>query len=138
MAPHTILVQGGTVVDGTGAPRRAVDVRIEGERITAVAASLPGEADLIIDARGRVVAPGFIDIHTHSDRTLAFFPAADSKLRQGVTCEVIGLCGSSAAPLAGEALLHTERTLKRAGCELCWRTMEEYTRHLETQGLPPL
>ena len=63
----SLLLRGGTVVDGTGEPGRAADVAIEGERIAAVAPGLAGAADRVLDVAGRVVAPGFIDMHSHSD-----------------------------------------------------------------------
>ncbi|MGH7312181.1 MAG: N-acyl-D-amino-acid deacylase family protein, partial [Candidatus Rokuibacteriota bacterium] len=63
----SLLIRGGEVVDGTGAPRRRADVAVEGDRVVAVGPDLAGEARRVIDASGHVVAPGFIDIHSHSD-----------------------------------------------------------------------
>ena len=85
-----ILIQGGTVYDGTGAPGIQADVAITQGRLTAIGPSLDVSAHRVIDARGLVVAPGFIDIKTHSDFTLPINPKAESKLRQGVTTEIIG------------------------------------------------
>ena len=93
-----ILIRGGQVIDGTGAPGRAADVAIRAGRITAIEANRGESADRVIDADGCVVAPGFIDIHTHSDFTLPLNPKAESKIRQGVTTEVVGNCGFSVAP----------------------------------------
>ena len=81
----SLLLRGGTVVDGTGAPGRAADVAVEGERIVAVAPHLTGAADRVLDVSGRVVAPGFIDMHAHSDLFYFACPSAESKIRQGVT-----------------------------------------------------
>ena len=94
-----LLIRGGLVVDGTGVPGRPADVVVSGERITTVESSWRGDARRTIDARDRIVAPGFIDIHTHSDFTLPVNPRAESKVRQGVTTEVVGNCGFSAAPV---------------------------------------
>lgn len=93
-----LLIRGGRVLDGTGAPGREADVAIAGERITEVAPGSSRAARRVIDARGLVVAPGLIDIHTHSDFTLPLNPRAESKIRQGVTTEVVGNCGFSVAP----------------------------------------
>jgi N-acyl-D-aspartate/D-glutamate deacylase len=93
-----LLIRGGLVMDGTGAPGRVADVAIAGSRVVDVAADSSRKAKREIDARGQVVAPGFIDIHTHSDFTLPINPRAESKIRQGVTTEVVGNCGFSAAP----------------------------------------
>ena len=96
----SLLLRGGTVVDGTGAPGRRADVAIEGERLAAIAPSLTGEANRVIDAQGLVVAPGFIDSHSHSDLFYFACPSAESKVRQGVTTEAVGMCSFSQAPLA--------------------------------------
>jgi len=93
-----ILIRGGTVFDGSGAPGRPADVAVGQGRILAVEAGLKATASRVIDASGLAVAPGFIDIKTHSDFTLPINPRAESKLRQGVTTEIIGHCGFSVAP----------------------------------------
>ena len=98
-----VVIRGGTVVDGTGAPGRVADVAIEDGRIRAIGDFTAGGA-AVIDAAGKIVAPGFIDIKTHSDWTLPLMPLSESKIRQGVTTEVIGHCGYSCAPaLPGKA-----------------------------------
>ncbi len=93
-----ILIKGGTVIDGTGAPGRLADVAIRDGRIAAIDEDRSDSAERIIEADGRIVAPGFIDIHTHSDFTLPLNPKAECKIRQGVTTEVVGNCGFSVAP----------------------------------------
>src|SRR3954449_1634066 len=93
-----LLIRGATVIDGTGGAPQLVDVAIRDGRISAVE---PRRSDLArreIDGTGRVLAPGFIDIHTHSDFTLPLNPLAEAKIRQGVTTEVVGNCGFSVAP----------------------------------------
>ncbi len=93
-----IAIRGGVVIDGTGAPGEERDVALRDGRIVAIEPSSTRPARRTIDARGQVVAPGFIDIHTHSDFTLPLNPRAESKIRQGVTTEVVGNCGFSVAP----------------------------------------
>jgi N-acyl-D-amino-acid deacylase len=95
----SLLIRGGSVMDGTGAAARRADVAIEGDRIVAIAPSLAGEATRVIDAAGKVVAPGFIDAHSHSDLFYFACPSAESKVRQGVTTEVVGMCSFSQAPV---------------------------------------
>src|ERR1700674_507143 len=96
---HDILIRGGLLLDGTGAVGRPGDMAIRDGRIAAIGRKLRGEAAKVIDARGLAVAPGFIDIKTHSDFTLPINPKAESKVRQGVTTEIIGHCGFSVAPV---------------------------------------
>jgi len=101
-----ILIRGGTLFDGSGAPGIRGDVAVADGRITALAPSLTGDAAKVIDAGGLAVTPGFIDIKTHSDFVLPINPKAESKVRQGVTTEIIGHCGFSVAPvLPGKAQL---------------------------------
>src|SRR5438093_1363687 len=89
----------GFVVDGSGAPGVAADVALEGDRIAAVGPALTGQTARTIDAKGLMVAPGFIDIHSHSDLVYQTCPSAESKVRQGVTTEVVGMCGFSPGPI---------------------------------------
>src|SRR5213079_2545511 len=94
-----LLLRGGTVIDGTGASRFGADVRIEGDRIAAIGASLPADGAAVIAAGGRIVAPGFIDVHTHDDQIVLSAPQMLPKVSQGVTTVVVGNCGISLAPL---------------------------------------
>ena len=94
-----VLIQGGTVIDGTGRPGRRADVAIAGDRVEAIEL-LPGAtAARVIDATGHAVAPGFIDMHSHADFVLPGLPTADSMVHQGFTLQVVGNCGASPAPL---------------------------------------
>ena len=95
---HDILIRGGLLLDGTGAAGRLGDLAIRDGRIAAIGTDLGDDAAKVIDATGLAVAPGFIDIKTHSDFTLPINPKAESKVRQGVTTEIIGHCGFSVAP----------------------------------------
>jgi N-acyl-D-amino-acid deacylase len=93
------ILRGGTVIDGTGAPRRRADVAIAGDRITAVGEVAKAAGAREIDVAGLIVAPGFIDVHTHDDRALLATPDMAMKASQGVTTVVTGNCGVSLAPL---------------------------------------
>jgi N-acyl-D-amino-acid deacylase len=106
---HHLALRGARVVDGTGAPARRVDVGIDGDRITAVGDGLRGHAQ--IDCGGLVLAPGFIDTHSHSDLHLFADPHLQMKLRQGVTTELLGQDGISVAPVRREHVEITRRFL---------------------------
>jgi N-acyl-D-aspartate/D-glutamate deacylase len=128
---YNILVRGGVVLDGTGAAGERADIAIGGGRIAAIGPRLEGRASKVIDADGLVVAPGFIDIKTHSDFTLPINPKAESKVRQGVTTEIIGHCGFSVAPaLPGKVELLRDYLSPSAP----WLPFEETTfpRYLDT------
>ena len=94
-----ILIRGGNVIDGSGGKGVHADVAIADGRIADIAPELPADANRIVDAGGLVVTPGFIDIKTHSDFVLPINPKAESKVRQGITTEIIGHCGFSCAPV---------------------------------------
>jgi N-acyl-D-amino-acid deacylase len=98
MAEWDILIRNGTIYDGSGRPGESGDVAIADGRIAQIGRGLSGDAERVIDAAGLAVTPGFIDIKTHSDFTLPINPKAESKVRQGVTTEIIGHCGFSVAP----------------------------------------
>ena len=108
------LIVNGTIVDGTGTEGFAGSVLVDGERIADVlplSSPLPPAGDVeTIDAAGCLVTPGFIDCHAHSDAYLIIEPDAPSKISQGVTTEINGQCGGSAAPRYGEARLSSDRT----------------------------
>src|SRR5262249_35529564 len=94
-----ILIRGGVVIDGSGGPGTIGDIALVAGRIAALKPSLAGDANKVIAAAGLAVTPGFIDIKTHSDFVLPINPKAESKVRQGVTTEIIGHCGFSVAPV---------------------------------------
>ena len=99
MASFDLVITGGTVVDGTGLPRRRADVGILDGRIAAIGFIEPDEGAQVIDATGKVVAPGIVDPHTHYDPQLTFEPYGTSSCFHGVTTVVAGNCGFSVAPL---------------------------------------
>jgi N-acyl-D-amino-acid deacylase len=95
---YDLAVVGGTLVDGSGLPRRRADVLVQDGRIAGTGFARDGEAERVIDATGLVVAPGIVDIHTHYDPQLTFEPYATSSCFHGVTTVVAGNCGFSVAP----------------------------------------
>ena len=95
---HDILIQGGTVVDGSGAPARQADVAVRGGRIAAVGSGL-GAAQRVVAARGLLVTPGFVDIHTHYDGQATWDPYMSPSSWHGVTTVVMGNCGVGFAPV---------------------------------------
>lgn len=97
---HDIVIRGGTVIDGSGAAAIRADVAITGDRIVAVAPVIAERGTREVDARDRVVAPGFIDIHSHADGSLEEDPRLESVVRQGITTAVVGADGGSRSDLA--------------------------------------
>jgi N-acyl-D-amino-acid deacylase len=94
-----ILVRRGVIIDGSGNRGTVGDIALTAGRVAALGPSLVGDSNKVIDAGGLAVTPGFIDIKTHSDFVLPINPKAESKVRQGVTTEIIGHCGFSIAPV---------------------------------------
>ena len=132
---YDLVFRGATVVDGTGEPARTADVGVRADAIAGVGRLGDAEAGRTVDAAGLVLAPGFIDMHSHSDWSLLVDPAAESKVRQGVTSELIGNCGSAPTPCVGVVAEEQQRRLGRWGIEPTWRTMGEYLDALDRGGV---
>lgn len=130
-----LLIKNGIVYDGTGAEPFEADIGVAGDKIAFISKKSGFKAEKTIDARGLAVAPGFIDTHAHSEFTLLADPRAEGKISQGITTEINGNCGLSAAPLYGEAFEHREKDLKELGIKERWSTFEEYFRILEGRGI---
>jgi len=124
-----ITIIGGELCDGSGSPPAKCDVGIEGDRIRAVGDLAGTRAAVVIDAAGKLVCPGFIDAHSHSDTYLLIEPTAPSKIHQGITTEVLGNCGSSAAPVVGGYRMPSDWRDKAYPGE--WHSVAEYRELLE-------
>ncbi|MET9147171.1 amidohydrolase family protein [Streptomyces sp. NPDC004042] len=119
-----LLLSGGQVIDGTGAPSRRADVAVRDGRVVAVGPDLRVEAARRIDTTGLTVTPGFIDPHSHSDWSVLGNRDAQSTVRQGVTTEIVGNCGVTYAPLTETSAAEARRALRAYGYEgpVSWRT----------------
>ena len=95
---HDLVIKNGLVIDGTGSPGFEADVAVDGENIAAIGKNL-GSREKEIDAKGHVVAPGFIDSHTHMDAFVVLYPNGNPVVNYGVTSIVIGDCGASCSPV---------------------------------------
>jgi len=130
-----VVFRGGTVVDGTGAPRRIADVGIRGDRIAAIGDLADRSAARVVDATGLVVAPGFIDMLGQSEETILVDPRAVSKVTQGVTTEITGE-GVSVAPMNAATLRRDSATFASWGLVVDWHDLDGYFRRLERSGSP--
>ncbi len=134
---YDILIKNGKLLDGTGNPWYKSEIAIEDGLIASIGHGL-GKADKTIDAKGMVVSPGFIDIHSHSDIPILVDPRGMSKITQGVTTEVIGNCGLSAAPM-NEWLRDYRNRYARAQLQEAfsydWTDMASYMRKIEEKGV---
>lgn len=138
---HELLLTNGVVVDGTGAPRRRAEVGITNGKIAYVGPANGLEADRVLDVAGHVIAPGFIDIHSHADFILPLPDQAEFLkyfVAQGITTLVVGNCGYAPAPINPEtAPLMQAYTgfIKPRDLEWSWRTFADYLGYLENHGV---
>jgi N-acyl-D-aspartate/D-glutamate deacylase len=133
-----LLLRGGTVVDGTGAPSRRADVGVLGDRILAIddlSVVDGGDVGQLIDAAGLVVAPGFVDPHGHSDGSLFVDGGLASHLRQGYTTQLSGNCGESLAPITDVGRELIELSLRPNRLTARWRTFHEYLDAVDGESL---
>ncbi len=133
-----IAIVNGTVIDGTGAAGVRADVGITDDRIVAVG-ELAEAAGTTIDAAGRIVAPGFIDAHAHSDFALLRDPLNSEKVMQGVTTNIIGNCALSPAPVDDTVRLFFEQLLQHVfgTVNICWTRFDELLQVYENEGVAP-
>jgi N-acyl-D-amino-acid deacylase len=133
-ASYDLIIHDGHVIDGTGSPWYAADVAVKDGRIAAIGRLKGASAARSIDAHGKVVAPGFIDMLGQSELTLLVDPRAPSKIFQGITTEITGE-GESVAPLNEVMLKEHAATYQRYGINADWRTLAQYFARLEKQGI---
>jgi N-acyl-D-aspartate/D-glutamate deacylase len=136
---YDILIKNGYLIDGTGNPWFKADIGVKDGRIAKVSRIQVHEGDRIIDAKGSVVTPGFVDMHSHSDSTILFHPRCENFVRQGVTCAVMGSCGTSIAPISSEYRDVVRRRLQLEtnhpeSVVVDWLTLEEFRSRVEKQG----
>jgi N-acyl-D-amino-acid deacylase len=135
-----LLIRNGRLVDGSGDPAAEADVAVTGDRIDAVAppGSLPAEsARRVVDATGRLVCPGFVDAHSHSDWSIHTNPTAQSTVRQGITTEVVGNCGLTNAPVSDLSRAAVRERLAGFGYDgpVTWSTFGEYLDAVRDMGI---
>jgi N-acyl-D-amino-acid deacylase len=131
-----LKIVGATVIDGTGTAGGRVDVGVQGDLIAAIGDLSRETAGRTLNATGKVLAPGFIDMHSHSDWRLWGNRRAESKIRQGVTTEVVGNCGFSPAPVSAEFLEDLRRfaVYIPAAMDFRWRSVGEYLDAFDSEG----
>ena len=137
MPAFDLLIRGGSLVDGTGASARPADVGIVGERIVAVGDLAGAPARRLVEADGRCVTPGFIDIHSHSDIGILQDATAENAVRQGMTLHVTGNCGVSPAPVADATRHLAEQEFPHHDHPVAytWSTFREYLDAVERSGV---
>ncbi|HUN59008.1 MAG TPA: amidohydrolase family protein [Candidatus Binataceae bacterium] len=145
--PHDLIIRNGTIVDGTGASPREADLAIDGGRISAIDArgTINGNAERVIDAKGLVVSPGFIDPHTHYDAQICWDPLVSCSSWHGVTSVIMGNCGVGLAPcrpterdIATWNLVHVEAIpyeVLNEGLTWDWETFPQYMDAAERRGV---
>jgi N-acyl-D-amino-acid deacylase len=131
-----ILVRGGTVYDGTGAPGRGADVGIRGDTVAAVGDLSSATARTVVEAKGLAVAPGFINMLSWSTESLIVDGRSQGEIRQGVTTEIFGE-GSSMGPLTDEMKRRMKEDQADLKYEVKWTTLAEYLAYLEKKGVAP-
>jgi N-acyl-D-aspartate/D-glutamate deacylase len=131
---YDLLIVHGHVMDGSGGPAIDASVAVRDGKIAEIGRLDQAAAKRVIDATGLVVAPGFIDLHSHSDFTLLVDGNAQSKIRQGVTTEILGE-SDSAGPVLGPAVDEFDKNLKPSGIRRDWKTLGEYFARLERQHI---
>ena len=138
-----LILAGAEVIDGTGGPRRRLDVGLEKDRIAALAPRIEAPGVRRLDLRGLVLTPGFIDLHSHHDLVLALPPSRqeallEGRLRQGITTELVGNCGIGVAPIEAAYAEEVRKVcgfIAPDGVEWEWRTIAQWLERIERQGV---
>lgn len=132
----SVIIKNGLIADGVGDYLYKADIGVAGDKIETIGDLSSSSADLIIDAMNHVVSPGFIDIHTHTDTELIVNPRAESKIRQGVTTEVSGNCGSSPFPYTEEEAEKIKENFKQKYDEdIYWKDIQGFLKTLEERRI---
>jgi N-acyl-D-amino-acid deacylase len=132
-ADFDLIIRGGDIIDGTGAPRRRADVGVRGDTIAAIGDLSKATATTTLDAGNRVVTPSFIDLLGNSQSAVLIDPKLEGKIRQGIATEVTGE-GFSPGPLSEEMAAEMERTKPAGWPKVTWRTLGEFMRVVEQRG----
>lgn len=130
---YSLLIKNATVVDGSGNPGKILDVAIQGDQIVNIDKNITTSAQTVLDATGKILAPGFVDLQNHSDGYWQIFdnPSLDSMITQGYTTILIGNCGASLAPLlTNEALLSVQKWHNLEATNINWVSFSEYVEEL--------
>jgi N-acyl-D-aspartate/D-glutamate deacylase len=135
-----LIIKNGRIIDGAGNPWYKGDVAIADGKIVTIGKSLKAEAKEAIDATGLIVAPGFIDAHSHSDSATLFYRQMESTIMQGITTVVAGQCGLSIAPINPEYVEVLEKRYAEwlppeVEFKITWSTFDEYLKEEEKDGL---
>lgn len=133
---NDLVLYNGRIVDGSGQPSRDGSVAVVGDRIVDIRYDvMPLSARCVLDCTGKVIAPGFIDIHSHSDFSILINPRSESKVRQGITTELCGNCGGSASPLVGPYREYITRLYKVVyDLKINWQDLSGYFEKLQRLG----
>ncbi|GAC1309719.1 MAG: D-aminoacylase [Vulcanimicrobiaceae bacterium] len=129
------IIEGALVYDGSSAPPQALDVGIVDDRIVLLANLAERDAFRRTDGRGRTLAPGFIDVHSHSDELWLADGRCEGKVRQGVTTEIGGNCGTSVAPLLGLARERKTAEARAVGVTASWRDLDDFFQSVASGGV---
>jgi N-acyl-D-aspartate/D-glutamate deacylase len=136
---YDLVFRDATLVDGTGAPRRAADVAIAGDVVAAVAAPKTLTGARTVEAAGKTLAPGFVDIHSHGDYTLLLDGRAHSAVLQGVTSIVVGNCGHGIAPVSAKSVdlvpMNIPGWMKESELPVSWRSFRDYLALMRDRGV---
>jgi N-acyl-D-amino-acid deacylase len=135
---YSLVIKNATVIDGSGKPGEVLDVAVQGDEIVNVDRSITSSAQNTIDATGKILAPGFVDLQNHSDSYWQLFdnPSLDSLITQGYTTILVGNCGASLAPLLShEALLSMQKWHNLEATNINWTFFSEYIEELSRRRL---
>ena len=131
---YDLIIKNGTIINGTGSPSETGNLAVTGGIVSVIGEVSDEQANLTINAEGKIVCPGFIDIHGHSDILLLADPAASSKVMQGVTTEVCGNCGFSEFPVYGQTGKALNDKSETFGITIDWKDLEGFANRVNDNG----